>query len=130
MLPRAFTPLLTAALLSQLVFSSEPWTSYLQTQVKSLCDKEQQRGDNSSFIDVSKCQADPKTQSRLYDLSFLELISPPVTHQVNGATMHFSHSGYFVVSVDACSGKIAQKNSFAKMDARMEQYLRTGIPDR
>lgn len=41
--------------LSQLVFSSEPWTSYLQTQVKSLCNKEQQRGDNSSFISVSIC---------------------------------------------------------------------------
>lgn len=67
-LPRAFTRLLTTELLSQLVFSSEPWTSYLQTQVKSLCTKEQQRGENSSFIDVSKRQADPKTQSQLYDL--------------------------------------------------------------
>lgn len=37
----------------QLVFSSEPWTSYLQTQVKSLCSKEQLRGDNISFITVS-----------------------------------------------------------------------------
>uniref|UniRef100_H3CZP7 hyaluronoglucosaminidase n=1 Tax=Tetraodon nigroviridis TaxID=99883 RepID=H3CZP7_TETNG len=83
----------------QLVFSSEPWTSHLQTQVKSLCHKEQQRGENSSFINV------------------------------NGATTHFSHSGYFVVSVDACSGKITQKKPFARMDAGMEQYLKTGIPE-
>uniref|UniRef100_A0AAQ5X4L9 hyaluronoglucosaminidase n=1 Tax=Amphiprion ocellaris TaxID=80972 RepID=A0AAQ5X4L9_AMPOC len=36
----------------KLVFSSEPWTSYLQTQIKSLSSKEQQR-DNISFITVS-----------------------------------------------------------------------------
>uniref|UniRef100_A0A8C9YR89 hyaluronoglucosaminidase n=1 Tax=Sander lucioperca TaxID=283035 RepID=A0A8C9YR89_SANLU len=79
----------------QLVFSSEPWTSYLQTQVKSLSSKEQQRGDNSSFITV---------------------------------TMVFSQPGYFLVSVDACSGKVTKKTSFTKMDAKMEQYLKTGIP--
>ncbi|TWW59965.1 Cell surface hyaluronidase [Takifugu flavidus] len=99
-LPGTATPPLTAQLLPQLVFSSEPWTSHLQTQVKSLCLREQQRGDNSSFISV------------------------------NGATMPFSHVGYFVVAVDACSGKISQKTSFARMDTRMEEYLRTGIPDR
>lgn len=49
-----FPPPLTTEFLPQLVFSSEPWTSYLQTQVKSLCSKEQQRGENGSFIDVSK----------------------------------------------------------------------------
>uniref|UniRef100_A0A8C9YK12 Cell migration inducing hyaluronidase 2 n=1 Tax=Sander lucioperca TaxID=283035 RepID=A0A8C9YK12_SANLU len=82
----------------QLVFSSEPWTSYLQTQVKSLSSKEQQRGDNSSFITV------------------------------NEVTMVFSQPGYFLVSVDACSGKVTKKTSFTKMDAKMEQYLKTGIP--
>uniref|UniRef100_A0A8C3AVN8 hyaluronoglucosaminidase n=1 Tax=Cyclopterus lumpus TaxID=8103 RepID=A0A8C3AVN8_CYCLU len=80
----------------QLVFSSEPWTSYLQTQVKSLTSKEQQKGDNSSFITV---------------------------------TMPFTRPGYFLVSVDACSGKVTKKTSFAKMDAKMEQYLKTGIPN-
>lgn len=64
-------PLLTHVFLSQLVFSSEPWTSYLQTQVKSLCSKELQRGDNSSFITVSmpgfKYKYKP-TWSYLYDL--------------------------------------------------------------
>lgn len=38
---------------SQLVFSSEPWNIYLQTIIKSLSNKEQQRGDNNSFITVS-----------------------------------------------------------------------------
>nr|XP_033475597.1 cell surface hyaluronidase isoform X1 [Epinephelus lanceolatus] len=84
----------------KLVFSSEPWTSYLQTQVKSLSTKEQQRGDNSSFITV------------------------------NEVTMPFLKPGYFLVSVDACSGKVTKKTTFAKMDAKMEQYLKTGIPKR
>lgn len=44
--------------------------------------------------------------------------------------MHFSQPGYFLVSVDACSGKVTKKTSFAKMDAKMEQYLKTGIPKR
>ncbi|XP_068166086.1 cell surface hyaluronidase [Antennarius striatus] len=84
----------------QLVFSSEPWTSYLQTQIKSLCSQEQQRGDNSSFITV------------------------------NEATMPFFQPGYFLVSVDACSGKVIKKTTFAKMGAKMEEYLKTGIPKR
>uniref|UniRef100_A0A8C6UUF0 Cell migration inducing hyaluronidase 2 n=1 Tax=Neogobius melanostomus TaxID=47308 RepID=A0A8C6UUF0_9GOBI len=35
------------------VFSSEPWAAYLQTQIKSLSSREQQMGDNSSFITVN-----------------------------------------------------------------------------
>uniref|UniRef100_A0A3Q1H0Y1 hyaluronoglucosaminidase n=1 Tax=Anabas testudineus TaxID=64144 RepID=A0A3Q1H0Y1_ANATE len=84
----------------QLVFSSEPWTSYLQTQVKSLSSKEQQKGDGISFITV------------------------------NGVTMPFSQPGYFLVSVDACSGNFTEKRVFAKMDAKMKQYLKSGIPNR
>ncbi|XP_018524816.1 cell surface hyaluronidase [Lates calcarifer] len=84
----------------QLVFSSEPWTFYLQTQIKSLSSKEQQKGDNSSFITV------------------------------NDVTMPLSEPGYILVSVDACSGKVTKKTSFSKMDAKMEQYLKTGIPKR
>uniref|UniRef100_A0A667Y4H2 hyaluronoglucosaminidase n=1 Tax=Myripristis murdjan TaxID=586833 RepID=A0A667Y4H2_9TELE len=38
--------------------------------------------------------------------------------------------GYFLVSVDACTGKVTKKTSFAKMDAKMEQYLKSGIPKR
>uniref|UniRef100_A0A667Y2M7 hyaluronoglucosaminidase n=1 Tax=Myripristis murdjan TaxID=586833 RepID=A0A667Y2M7_9TELE len=84
----------------QLVFSSEPWTSYLQTQIKSLSTKEQQSGDDSSFITV------------------------------NEVTLPFFQPGYFLVSVDACTGKVTKKTSFAKMDAKMEQYLKSGIPKR
>ncbi|KAM9744403.1 cell surface hyaluronidase [Menidia menidia] len=84
----------------QLVFSSEPWSSYLQTQVKSLSPKEQQRGENTSFITV------------------------------NEVTMPFFQPGFFLVSVDGCSGKVTKKTSFSKMDAKMEQYLKTGIPKR
>nr|XP_043882946.1 cell surface hyaluronidase [Solea senegalensis] len=84
----------------QLVFSSEPWTVYLQTQIKSLSSNEQQRGDNTSSITV------------------------------NEVIMLFSQPGYFLVTVDACSGKVTKKTSFSKMDAKMEQYLKTGIPKR
>ncbi|XP_061623290.1 cell surface hyaluronidase isoform X2 [Phyllopteryx taeniolatus] len=84
----------------QRVFTSEPWMSYLQTQVKSLSVKEQQRGDNLSFI------------------------------AVNDVMMPFTQPGYLVVSVDACSGKVTKKVSFAKMDAKMKQHLMTGIPKR
>ncbi|XP_029960384.1 cell surface hyaluronidase [Salarias fasciatus] len=84
----------------QLVFSSEPWTSYLQTQVKSLSSKQEQGGDNASFITV------------------------------NEVTMSFSQPGFFLVSVDACTGKVTKKTSFSKMDAKMEQHLKTGIPKR
>uniref|UniRef100_A0A8C3AT22 hyaluronoglucosaminidase n=1 Tax=Cyclopterus lumpus TaxID=8103 RepID=A0A8C3AT22_CYCLU len=48
---------------------------------------------------------------------------------VNEVTMPFTRPGYFLVSVDACSGKVTKKTSFAKMDAKMEQYLKTGIPN-
>ncbi|KAM9393439.1 cell surface hyaluronidase [Pholidichthys leucotaenia] len=84
----------------QLVFSSEPWTSYLQTQIKSLSTNEQQDGDNVSFV------------------------------AVNEETMSFSQSGYFLVLVDACSGKVTKKTSFSKLDTKMEQYLKTAIPKR
>uniref|UniRef100_A0AAQ5Z060 hyaluronoglucosaminidase n=1 Tax=Amphiprion ocellaris TaxID=80972 RepID=A0AAQ5Z060_AMPOC len=63
-------------------------------------------------------------------LSLSNLLYFPVTHQVNEVTMPFSQPGFFLVSVDACSGKVTKKTSFAKMDAKMEQYLKTGIPKR
>ncbi|XP_074525918.1 cell surface hyaluronidase [Halichoeres trimaculatus] len=85
---------------NQLVFTSEPWTSYLQTQIKSLSSKEEQRGDKSSFITV------------------------------NEVTMPLSQPGFFLVTVDACSGKVTKMTSFAKMDAKMEQYLKTEVPKR
>lgn len=69
-------PLLTNVFLSQLVFSSEPWTSYLQTQVKSLSSKELQRGHNSSFITVSTPGLKHKSKSKhiILSVSWLELV--------------------------------------------------------
>uniref|UniRef100_A0AAV2MRF6 G8 domain-containing protein n=1 Tax=Knipowitschia caucasica TaxID=637954 RepID=A0AAV2MRF6_KNICA len=80
------------------VFSSEPWTDYLQTQVKSLSSSEQKMGDNSSFITVNK------------------------------ENMPFSQPGYFVVAVNACSGKVIKYTLFGKMGLKLENYLKTGIP--
>uniref|UniRef100_A0A671VUA0 hyaluronoglucosaminidase n=1 Tax=Sparus aurata TaxID=8175 RepID=A0A671VUA0_SPAAU len=54
----------------------------------------------------------------------------PLTCQVNEVNMPFSQPGYLLVSVDACSGKVTKKTSFTKMDAKMQQYLKTGIPKR
>ncbi|XP_015254408.1 PREDICTED: transmembrane protein 2 [Cyprinodon variegatus] len=82
----------------KMVFSSEPWMSYLHTQVKSLSSKE--KGHNDSFITV------------------------------NEVTMQFSQTGFFLVSVDACSGKVTKKVSFKKVDTKMKQFLKTGIPKR
>lgn len=44
--------------------------------------------------------------------------------------MDFSQSGYLLVSVDACSGKVTKKTFFSKLDAKMEQYLKSGAPKR
>ncbi|XP_067084353.1 cell surface hyaluronidase [Osmerus mordax] len=85
---------------SQLVFSSDPWNSYLHTQIKSLSSQEEQGGDSQAFITV---EGD---------------ISP------------LSQAGFLLVTVDACLGKVTKKTPFSKMDAKMEQYLRTGIPKR
>ncbi|KAK2902259.1 cell surface hyaluronidase isoform X2 [Channa argus] len=84
----------------QLVFSSEPWTSYLQTQVKSVSTKEHQLGDDNAFISV------------------------------NEVTMLFSTLGYFFVSVDSCSGKVTGNSAFTTVDENMEHYLKSKIPKR
>lgn len=79
------------------------------------------------------CQATQNMNSSVWlkcvDQGLIPLFFP-LTHQVNGVTMHFFQSGYFLVSVDACSGKILKKTSFAKMDAKMEQHLKTGLQKR
>uniref|UniRef100_A0A8C6UX77 Cell migration inducing hyaluronidase 2 n=1 Tax=Neogobius melanostomus TaxID=47308 RepID=A0A8C6UX77_9GOBI len=51
-------------------------------------------------------------------------------NRVNEVAMPFSRSGYFVVSVDACSGKVIKTTLFENMNTKMEQYLKTGIPKR
>ncbi|XP_077571420.1 cell surface hyaluronidase isoform X2 [Stigmatopora nigra] len=99
-MPAPYTELCKDCGAKQLVFTSEPWMSYLQTQIKSVSVKEQQRGDNTSFI------------------------------AVNENMMPLTQPGYLVVSVDACSGKVTKKVSFSKMDAKMKQHLTSGIPKR
>uniref|UniRef100_A0A8C7S1X1 hyaluronoglucosaminidase n=1 Tax=Oncorhynchus mykiss TaxID=8022 RepID=A0A8C7S1X1_ONCMY len=48
--------------------------------------------------------------------------------QVNSETFSFTEPGIFLVSVDACSGKVTNKRFFSKMDSKMEEYLKTGLP--
>uniref|UniRef100_A0A8C7DEQ2 hyaluronoglucosaminidase n=1 Tax=Oncorhynchus kisutch TaxID=8019 RepID=A0A8C7DEQ2_ONCKI len=49
---------------------------------------------------------------------------------VNSETFSFTEPGIFLVSVDACSGKVTNKRFFSKMDSKMEEYLKTGLPKR
>ncbi|XP_072373475.1 cell surface hyaluronidase isoform X1 [Scyliorhinus torazame] len=48
---------------------------------------------------------------------------------VNGTKFPFQR-GFFTVTVDACSGAVTKKMSFAKADEAMARYLRTGISQR
>lgn len=85
---------------SQLVFSSEPWNSYLQTRIKSLSVKEEQSNDTQAYITVNE---------ERFDLN---------------------QPGFLLVTVDACSGRVTKSSLFTKLDLRMEQYLKTGIMKR
>ncbi|XP_036382426.1 cell surface hyaluronidase [Megalops cyprinoides] len=85
---------------SKLVFSSDPGNVYLQAQIKSLSHSEEQKGDTESFIIV------------------------------NGEKLAFTEQGFFLVTVDACTGKVTKKSLFTTLDPKMEQYLKTGIPRR
>ncbi|KAI7813586.1 cell surface hyaluronidase [Triplophysa rosa] len=85
---------------SRLVFSSDPWNSYLQTQIKSLSLKEEQSNDTQAFITV------------------------------NADRFDLDQSGFLLITVDACSGRVTKSSLFATMDSKMEQYLKTGITKR
>uniref|UniRef100_A0AAY4CTR8 hyaluronoglucosaminidase n=1 Tax=Denticeps clupeoides TaxID=299321 RepID=A0AAY4CTR8_9TELE len=41
-----------------------------------------------------------------------------------------TQTGFLVVTLDACSGKVTKNSFFPKLDSSMEQYLKTGIPKR
>ncbi|XDV20994.1 hypothetical protein PO909_026186, partial [Leuciscus waleckii] len=82
---------------SQFAFSSEPWNSYLQTQIKSLSVKEEQDNDTQAYITV------------------------------NAERFDLNHSGFLLVTVDACSGKVTKSSLFSTLDTKMEQYFKTGI---
>uniref|UniRef100_V9K885 hyaluronoglucosaminidase n=1 Tax=Callorhinchus milii TaxID=7868 RepID=V9K885_CALMI len=49
---------------------------------------------------------------------------------VNGTSLPFQTQGFFLVTVDACSGKVTKRTNFTKADATMVKYLRTGISHR
>ncbi|XP_048043522.1 cell surface hyaluronidase [Megalobrama amblycephala] len=85
---------------SQFAFSSEPWNSYLQTQIKSLSVKEEQDNDTQAFITV------------------------------NAERFDLNQSGFLLVTVDACSGKVTKSLLFSKLDTKTEQYFKTGIMKR
>ncbi|GAA6109842.1 cell surface hyaluronidase [Tachysurus ichikawai] len=85
---------------SKLVFSSDPWKSYLQTQVKSLGVTEEQKNDTQAFITVN-------------------------TKQFNLST-----TGFLAVTVDACTGNVIKHMVFLKQDSTMVQYFKAGIPAR
>ncbi|MCJ8746697.1 hypothetical protein PDJAM_G00144710 [Pangasius djambal] len=85
---------------SKLVFSSDPWNSYLQTQIKSLRVADEQKNDTQAFITVN-------------------------TKQFN-----LSKTGFLAVTVDACTGKVIKNLFFLKWDSKMEQYFRAEIPAR
>ncbi|XP_060738848.1 cell surface hyaluronidase [Tachysurus vachellii] len=85
---------------SKLVFSSDPWNSYLQTQVKSLGLAEELKNDTQAFITVN-------------------------TKQFNLST-----TGFLAVTVDACTGNVIKHMVFLKQDSTMVQYFKAGIPAR
>ncbi|KAG1958379.1 cell surface hyaluronidase [Pimephales promelas] len=84
---------------SQFAFSSEPWNSYLQTQIKSLSVQEEQN-DTQAYITV------------------------------NAERFDLNQSGFLLVTVDACSGKVTKSSLFSTLDTKMEQYFKTGIMKR
>ncbi|XP_066513496.1 cell surface hyaluronidase-like [Hoplias malabaricus] len=85
---------------SKLAFSSDPTISYLQTQIKSLSIAEEQNNDTQAFITV------------------------------NDKQFHLTKTGFLMVCVDACTGKVTKQSLFPKMDAKMEQHFKSGIPAR
>uniref|UniRef100_W5MTF7 hyaluronoglucosaminidase n=1 Tax=Lepisosteus oculatus TaxID=7918 RepID=W5MTF7_LEPOC len=85
---------------SMLVFTSDPHKIYLQAQIKSISSEELQNGNEESFITV------------------------------NAEKFPFTESGFFLVTVDACTGRVTKKSVFPELESKMEQYLKTGIPER
>uniref|UniRef100_A0A671KK13 hyaluronoglucosaminidase n=1 Tax=Sinocyclocheilus anshuiensis TaxID=1608454 RepID=A0A671KK13_9TELE len=83
---------------SRFAFSSDPWNSYLQTQIKSLSVKEEQSNDTQAYITVKRFE--------------------------------LTQSGFLIVTVDACSGKVTKNSLFMTLDTKMEQYFKTGIINR
>ncbi|XP_064152938.1 cell surface hyaluronidase isoform X2 [Anguilla rostrata] len=84
----------------KLPVTSDPENVYLQAQIKSLSQDEERKGDAESFITV------------------------------NGQKHPFTERGFFLVTVDGCTGTVTKETLFPALDSKMEQYLKTGIPRR
>ncbi|XP_019373011.1 PREDICTED: transmembrane protein 2 [Gavialis gangeticus] len=85
---------------NQMPFTSDPHRNYLFVQIQSLS-KAELRSGHQSFISV------------------------------NGNKYSFNDVGVFTVVVDACGGTVAEKKLFPQADVkRVEEYLKTGIPQR
>uniref|UniRef100_A0A8C9T704 Cell migration inducing hyaluronidase 2 n=1 Tax=Scleropages formosus TaxID=113540 RepID=A0A8C9T704_SCLFO len=56
-------------------------------------------------------------------------LSPPSYRflKVNRERFSFTAPGFFLVTVDACTGRVIKKSLFPKMDAAMKQYLETVV---
>ncbi|KAK1806880.1 hypothetical protein P4O66_005364 [Electrophorus voltai] len=85
---------------SKLVFSSDPSSSYLQTQIKALSLVEEQNNDTRAFITV------------------------------NAKQFNLTQVGFLVVATDACTGKVTKQSFFPKLDSKMKQHFTSGIPAR
>ncbi|XP_035382477.1 cell surface hyaluronidase isoform X1 [Electrophorus electricus] len=85
---------------SKLVFSSDPSSSYLQTQIKALSLVEEQNNDTRAFITV------------------------------NAKQFNLTQVGFLVVAADACTGKVTKQSFFPKLDSKMKQHFTSGIPAR
>ncbi|XP_062873668.1 cell surface hyaluronidase [Trichomycterus rosablanca] len=85
---------------SKRVFSSDPWNSYVQTQIRSLNVTDEQKNRTGAFI------------------------------AVNGKQFNLDRTGFLVLTVDSCTGAVSGNSVFSKLDSKMEQHLRTGIPQR
>ncbi|XP_043095672.1 cell surface hyaluronidase [Puntigrus tetrazona] len=99
-MPKPNTEPCSACGASRFAFSSDPWNSYLQTQIKSLSVKEEESNDTQAFITV------------------------------NAERFDLKQSGFLIVTVDSCSGKVTESSLFTTLDTKMEQYFKTGITKR
>ncbi len=50
--------------------------------------------------------------------------------KVNAEKFDLKQSGFLIVTVDACSGKVTNRSLFTTLDTKMEQYFKTGIKKR
>uniref|UniRef100_A0AAY4CTU2 G8 domain-containing protein n=1 Tax=Denticeps clupeoides TaxID=299321 RepID=A0AAY4CTU2_9TELE len=62
-------------------------------------------------------------------LTIIQILTHPLSI-VEAERFLLTQTGFLVVTLDACSGKVTKNSFFPKLDSSMEQYLKTGIPKR